>query len=203
MAAERLLSNTRGGARRRRGRDPQGLPEACAQASSGSESRRQGGRGPLQESPGSLRHSERSEEEADVRSVRLLFGKRHAGGRAGRPGAQRGPNMGFGGFDFSDVFTRRRRAVRGGAPARIRANPPIFRTFSASGSAASMEPQATAPRKGHRSRIRPEHRFLAGDPRHAGAPEHHPPGSLRDLRRHRRAQPAPTRSARSATAAAT
>ena len=37
-----------------------------------------------------------------------------AGGawRRGRAGA--GPNMGFGGFDFSDVFARRRRAVRGG-----------------------------------------------------------------------------------------
>ena len=76
---------------RRRGRDPQGVPPACAQVSSRSESRRQGRRGALQEGPGSLRHPERAEEAADVRSVRLLFGERHAWRQApgGEPAAAR------------------------------------------------------------------------------------------------------------------
>ena len=43
---------------------------------------RQGVGRSLQESSGSVRHLERSEEEADVRPVRLLFGKRNARWRA-------------------------------------------------------------------------------------------------------------------------
>ena len=46
-----------------------------------------------------------TEEEADVRSVRLLFGKRDAAERRRAVrAAQRSPNMGFEGFDFSDAF---------------------------------------------------------------------------------------------------
>ncbi len=66
------------------GRYPQGLPEARAQVSSGSESGRQIRRRPLQERPGSLRHPERFEEAADVRSVRLLLGERIRRAGAGR-----------------------------------------------------------------------------------------------------------------------
>ena len=75
----------------------------------------------------------------------------------------------------------RRRAATGGGAA-------VSGTSSASCSAAARS-RAGCPGEGRGSRIRPEHRFLAGHPRHAGAAEHHAPGSLRDLRR-QRARPA-------------
>ena len=58
--------------------------------------------------------------------------------------------------------------------------------------------------KRHRSRIRPEHRFLAGDQRHAGASEHQLARKCaRPATAPARRKPAPTPFARSATAAAT
>ncbi len=78
-----LLSNARSGARSRCGGDPQSLPQARAKAPPRLESGRQSGRGAVQEGPRSLRHFERCQKEADVRSVRLLFGKRSAWRRSG------------------------------------------------------------------------------------------------------------------------
>ena len=59
---------------------------------------------------------------------------------------------------------------------------------------------AQAARAGRRSRIRAEHRFLAGDQGHAGAAEYQPPGSLRHLQWHRDRPAAMRPCVRSATA---
>ncbi len=72
------------------------------------ESRRQGRRGSLQESPGSLRHSERSEEEADVRSVRLLFGERNARRRRRTRRSRARPEHGLRRIRFFRRFHARR-----------------------------------------------------------------------------------------------
>ena len=104
------------------------------------------------------------------------------GGPGGGPGAGAGqPDMGFGGFDFSDYVNH-----HGGGRRSRAAAPELSATSSASSSAAGASEQpGTRSRKRHRSRIRTEHRFLAGHPRHAGAAEHRAPGSLRDLQRQR------------------
>ena len=78
--------------------------------------------------------------------------------------------MDFSGFDFSDYFAgagRRRRGSHGADRRRGGGFRDIFSQFFGGGGAA-QEP-AGAPEKGARPRVRAEHRFLAGHPRHAGA----------------------------------
>ncbi len=100
-------------------------------------------------------------------------------------GAQRGgPNMGFGGFDFSDAFTR------GGGGRAV----PATDESEFSGHFQPVVRSATAGRSVGRAgkrfgpRIWPEHRFLAGDQGHASASEHQSPGNLCDVRRNRRGE---------------
>ena len=97
-----------------------------------------------------------------------------AGPARGRAAPDRSPNMDFGGFDFSDMFAARRPRRRGGGaprtPRRRRrgTSTTSFSQFFGGGGGTSRRPR---PEKGARPRIRPEHRLLAGHPRHAGALE--------------------------------
>ena len=98
---------------------------------------------------------------------------------AGQGGPQRGPNMGFGGFDFSD-FTRTAGSgsARGRSPGAGGAGGPgesanfqdIFSQWF--GGAKQPEPRTSSSGKGRRPRIRTQHRFLAGDQGHAGAAQY-------------------------------
>ena len=184
---------------RRRGRDPQGVPEAGAQVSSRSESGRQSGGGPFQEGPGSLRHPERCRRSSrctiSTASIRKTVCRR-ADRRAERPAS--GARTWDSAASISrNTCTRQRR--RWTAPA-ARGRSEAFRIFSASSSRPQGRRRALHARKRHRPRIRTEHRFLAGDQGHAGALEHHAPGDLRDLQRHGLGGRSDTRFARSATA---
>ena len=109
-------------------------------------------------------------------------------GPAARARAQRGPNMGFGGFDFSDAFARGAGGAERGArrPEDSGQFSGYFQPVVRPAAGRGCRPRRRE--KGSRSRIRPEHRFLAGHQGHAGAAEHHPPGNVRDLRRHRRVE---------------
>ena len=125
--------------------------------------------------------------------------------RPGRPGRRRARVRTWASAD--SIFRTFSRARAGSPPA---ARPSAAgRSYEFSGYLQPVvRPRRTsrrseAPRKRHRPRIRPEHRFLAGDPRHAGAPEAStarksaPPATAPER------APAPTRFARNATAAAT
>ena len=135
---------------------------------------RQVRRGSLQERAGSLRRSERSEEAADVRSVRLLFGERVSRRGPGASGGAQGPHSGHG-FQRLRFFrfhgAGRRRRWRGGRSGGRRPEPAAVSATSSRSSSAARRGEQPARRagKGQRPRIRAEHRFLAGHPRHAGA----------------------------------
>ena len=126
-------------------------------------------------------------------------------GRPARPGAAGRPGVWASAGSISRIcFTR------GGAARRLPAARP--RTGSGRQLPGHLQPvlrpwrgshEQRDARKRHRSRIRAEHRFLAGDQGHAGRAQHHPPGSLRHLRRHRVGRQRQPPSARSATAPAT
>ena len=94
------------------------------------------------------------------------------GGEAQRPG----PEMGFGGFDFTDFAQQQ---AEGGAGERF---PGHLQPALRSRRAGQGRCQARA---GHRSGVRAQCRLLAVDSRHPGALGHHAPGGLRRVRGHR------------------
>ena len=108
-------------------------------------------------------------------------------GGAGRSGC--GAEHGFRRIRFLGLSRGRRdRAVRGSVtrtPARESAN---FQDIFSQWFGRQNEPQDDGTREGHRSRIRAEYRFLAGDSRDAGASQDQSPGSLRHVQRHRGAR---------------
>ena len=108
--------------------------------------------------------------------------RRTAGRRRQRARAEHG----FRRLRFLRIFKQRRTAAQaarcGGAAGGGGGFRDIFSQFFGGRQPRGSEPR---PGEGRRPRIRAEHRFLAGHPRHAGAAQHHAPGNLRDLPRHR------------------
>ena len=105
------------------------------------------------------------------------FGFYSENGFPARRAARGRPHM-VGGFDFGGFDFSRGAAPARGAAGRGGAAGGSFRDlFSQFFGSSSGGPAAAQPEKGSGSRVRAEHRFLAGDPRHAGPPEHHPPGA--------------------------
>ncbi len=91
-----------------------------------------------------------------------------------------GPNMGFGGFDFSEY------ARRGGQGATQDDTEAFgFRDLFGQIFGGTRRPAIAGSATRGRSRVRPECRFLAVDQRHAGAFEYHPPGAMRNVQRER------------------
>ena len=144
-----------------------------------------------------------AEKEADVRSGRLLLRERNAGRGADR----QGPNMGFGGFDFSDMFARGAgrppgagaRPNAGGGAGEESAN--FQDIFSHWFSRSHEQPQQT-PQKGTDLEYGLNIDFWQSISGTQAQAEYRPPGSVRDLQRHGSAAPAPMWFVRSATAAA-
>ena len=100
------------------------------------------------------------------------------------------PNMGFGGFDFSDVFSRAGTRPPGGAPpsGSARRNRKFPGHFQPVVQPQRRLPAAEGSAKRHRSRVRAGYRFLAGHPWHSGSFERQSSGGLRGLQRHRSAR---------------
>jgi DnaJ-class molecular chaperone len=99
------------------------------------------------------------------------------------PGAgARGPNMGFGGFDFSDVFSRGTTGKRGAGTASGAGGGADFQDILTSGSA--RLPRNRSRRRRATISNTAEYRFLAGHQGHASALEYHAPGVVRHLLGH-------------------
>ncbi len=168
----RLLRNSERPAGRFGGRDPQGIPKARPQIPPRSQPRRQIGGRPLQERAGSLRHPERQEEAGHVRSGRLLLRERLPG-RGPRQRCQAASQHGFRRLRFfGDVpwSAGRKRSAAARKRGRSRYERRFFQrhlqpVFSWRGDRSFR--RAGAPER-RRSRIRTEHRVLAGHPRHPG-----------------------------------
>ena len=104
------------------------------------------------------------------------------GGAEGGPFAG-GPNMGFGGFDFSE-FARRNGGAQGGAAQGQEENFGFGDLFGQFFGAKRGAAQSQAPQRGADSGVCPERRFLAGHQGHSGSIKYQPPGDVRNLQRH-------------------
>jgi len=117
-----------------------------------------------------------------LRSARFLFPTIfHRAVLVVQAAAARGPqdpNMGFGGFDFSEYMNQGGGANQG-AGAAGGGFRDIFSQFFQAGVEATGA--GTGPEKGADLEYGLKHRFLGVDSRHSSPAQHNPPGSLRDL----------------------